>query len=83
MHIRFEKFDHIEGQHRYCVLRLSQTLFGEWCLERATGPIAAPGGAIRRDYFIHHAEALQIFERARDMQVKRGFVPIPEQLGLL
>ncbi|MGR3759853.1 WGR domain-containing protein [Roseobacteraceae bacterium NS-SX3] len=83
MHIRFEKFDHQEGRHRYCVLQLSRTLFGEWCVERASGPIGAGGGHQRRAYFASHAEALQIFEKARDQQVKRGFVPIPVQLGLL
>jgi predicted DNA-binding WGR domain protein len=80
---RLEKFDHVDGRHRYCVLRLSQTLFGEWCLEQAKGPIGAPGGQQIRAYFHQHGEALQNFESLRASQVKRGFVPIPVQLGLL
>ncbi|ANP38355.1 hypothetical protein JL2886_03479 [Phaeobacter gallaeciensis] len=83
MQIRLEKFDHIDGRHRYCVLRLSQTLFGDWCVEQALGPIAAPGGQERRAYFNQHAEAMHLFETVRDRQVRRGFVPIPVQLGLL
>jgi predicted DNA-binding WGR domain protein len=80
---RLEKFDHVDGRHRYCVLRLSQTLFGEWCLEQAKGPIGAPGGQEIRAYFHQHGEALQNFESLRASQVKRGFVPIPVQLWLL
>ncbi|MFW8594726.1 WGR domain-containing protein [Cribrihabitans neustonicus] len=83
MQIRFEKFDHHGGRHRYCVLQLSRTLFGEWCVERASGPIGAAGGQQKRAYFASHAEALQLFEAARDRQVSQGFVPIPVQLGLL
>ena len=83
MQIRLEKFDHIEGRHRYCLLQLSQTLFGEWCLELAKGPIGAAGGQLRRAYFAHHGDALQSFEILRDKEMKRGFVPILVQLGLL
>ncbi len=83
MQIRLEKFDHQSGRHRYCVLHLSQTLFGDWCVSQAQGPIAAPGGQERRAYFSHHAEALQLFEAIRDRLVVRGFVPLPVQLGLL
>lgn len=81
--IRLEKFDYVEGRHRYCILQLSQTLFGEWCLEQAKGPIGAPGGQLRRAYFGQHGEALHSFEILRDKEVQRGFVPIPVQLGLL
>jgi predicted DNA-binding WGR domain protein len=80
--MRLEKFDHQDGQHRYCRLVLSQTLFGEWCVEQALGPLGKPGGQQRRLYFAHHAEALATLEAFRDRQVKRGFVPIPVQLGL-
>lgn len=82
MNIRFEKYDHRDGDHRYCVLSLSRTLFGDWCVERASGPLGAAGGQERRYYFTSHAEAMQLFETTRDRQVKRGFVPIPVQMGL-
>lgn len=83
MHIRFEKYDHADGNHRYCLLSLTPTLFGDWCVERVSGPLNAPGGAQKRTYFAAHAEALAIFEGFRDRQLKRGYAPIPVQLGLL
>lgn len=81
--VRLEKFDHIDGQHRYCALTLSQTLLGEWCVEVITGPLIGTGGRIRRNYFTSYAEALTLAEASRERQIKRGFVPIPVQLGLL
>ncbi len=83
LHIRFEKYDHSEGKHRYCQLSLTPTLFGDWCVERVSGPLNAPGGVQKRTYFAAQAEAMAIFERFRDRQMKRGYAPIPVQLGLL
>lgn len=80
--IRLEKFDYIEGQHRYCVLNLSQTLFGEWCVEQTNGPLGEAGGQQRRSYYTSQETALAAAEKHRDRQIKRGFVPIPVQLGL-
>ncbi|MCJ8336266.1 MAG: WGR domain-containing protein [Epibacterium sp.] len=82
MNMRFEKYDYREGHHRYCMLCLSRTLFGDWCVERASGPIGTTGGSQKRYYFTSHSEAMQMFEATRDRQVKRGFVPIPVQMGL-
>lgn len=82
MHIRFEKYDHADGNHRYCLLSLTPTLFGDWCVERVSGPLNAPGGAQKRSYFAAHGEAQAIFERFRAQQLKRGYAPIPVQLGL-
>lgn len=81
--IRFEKFDHLDGRHRYFVLTLSRTLLGDWCVERASGPIGAPGGQQKRTYFTSHNEAQDLFALTRDSLVRRGFVPIPVQMGLL
>lgn len=83
MFVRLEKFDHVEGQHRYCCVSLSQTLLGEWCVELTTGPLGDAGGTTRRSYFNSYAEALTLAEDSRARQIKRGFVPIPVQLGLL
>jgi predicted DNA-binding WGR domain protein len=80
--IRLEKFDYHEGQHRYCVLNLSQTLFGEWCVEQVNGPLGAAGGQERRRYFPTQQSALEAAEQDRERHIKRGFVPIPVQLGL-
>ncbi|MFV1727345.1 MULTISPECIES: WGR domain-containing protein [Phaeobacter] len=80
--IRLEKFDHQEGQHRYCVLHLSRTLFGEWCVEQTSGPLGEAGGQQRRSYYASQEIALAAAAQQRDRQIKRGFVPIPVQLGL-
>lgn len=81
--VRLEKFDHVEGQHRYCLVSLTQTLLGEWCVELTSGPLGYGGGSTRRSYFSSYAEALRLAETSREKQIRRGFVPIPVQLGLL
>ncbi len=81
--IRFEKFDHRDGNHRYLALSLNRTLLGDWCVERISGPIGAPSGQEKRTYFTSHGEAHNFFEMTRDTLIRRGFVPIPVQMGLL
>ncbi len=83
LHIRLEKYDHRKGNHRYCLLRLERTLLGEWCVERTAGPLGAPGGQTRRLYLGTYSEAQQQMDVHRNREIKRGFVPIPVQLGLL
>ena len=82
LYLRFEKFSHRDGQHRYLVLSLTPTLFGDWCVVQSTGPIGQPGGQERRNYCPTLDEAQSLFESTRERQVKRGFVPIPVQMGL-
>lgn len=82
MQIRLEKYDHRSGRHRYCLLSLERTLLGEWCVERTAGPLGKPGGQTKRLYLGSYPEAMLQLEARRDQDIKRGFVPIPEQLGL-
>ncbi|WP_420005750.1 WGR domain-containing protein [Arenibacterium sp. LLYu02] len=82
MYLRFEKFSHRDGQHRYLVLSLTQTLFGDWCVSQASGPLGHAGGQERRNYCASLDEAQSLFNTARAKQVKRGYVPIPVQMGL-
>jgi len=82
VYLRFEKFSHRDGQHRYLVLSLTPTLFGDWCVLQASGPIGRPGGHERRNYCASLDEAQALFDSARAQQVKRGYVPIPVQMGL-
>jgi len=82
LYLRFEKFSLRDGQHRYLVLSLTQTLFGDWCVAQASGPIGQPGGQERRNYCSSLDEAQDLFEDTRERQVKRGYVPIPVQMGL-
>ncbi|KUP93713.1 WGR domain-containing protein [Tritonibacter horizontis] len=82
VYLRFEKFSHRDGQHRYLVLSLAPTLFGDWCVVQASGPIGKAGGHERRNYCASLDEAEALFNSTRQRQVKRGFVPIPVQMGL-
>ncbi len=63
---------------RYLQLTLQPDLFGGWELLRESGQV---GGRtqLRRDQYLLQAEATAAFEKARDTQLKRGFLPIPAQ----
>ena len=57
---------------RYLQLTLQPDLFGGWELLRESGQT---GGRVqlRRELFLQQDDALQAFQKARDMQIKRGF----------
>ncbi|HMB57019.1 MAG TPA: WGR domain-containing protein [Arenimonas sp.] len=62
------------GEHpKYVQLILQQDLLGGWSLVRETGQI---GGKVqlKREQFLEQDAALAAFEKARDAQVRRGFV---------
>jgi hypothetical protein len=44
--------------------------------------LGKPGGQTKRLYLGSYPEAMLQLEARRDQDIKRGFVPIPEQLGL-
>lgn len=81
MHVRLEKFNHTRKQKRYYALRLTQTLFGEWCLVREWGVI---GGAAqeKRDYMAEPRAAEEELERLKAAKLKVGYAVIPVQLGM-
>lgn len=81
MHVRLEKFNHTRKQKRYYALRLTQTLFGEWCLVREWGVI---GGVaqIKRDYMPEACAAENELERLKAAKLKGGYAVIPVQLGM-
>ena len=58
---------------RYVQLILQQDLLGGWALLRESGHI---GGKVqlKREQFLDRDSALVAFEKARDAQVKRGFL---------
>lgn len=80
--VRFEKYSPRDGQHRYLMLSLSPTLFGDWCVAQVSGLIGQSGGKERRYYCAAQAEAHGLFETLRLRATGRGFVPIPVQMGL-
>lgn len=57
---------------RYVQLSLVADLLGGWELLRESGQT---GGRVqlRRELFLQQDDALQAFQKARDMQIKRGF----------
>lgn len=58
---------------RYLQLTLAADLLGSWELLRESGQI---GGRtqLRRELFMQQDDAVQAFEKARDAQIKRGFL---------
>ncbi len=81
MHIRLEKFNHTRKQKRYYALRLTQTLFGEFCLEREWGVIDGVGQE-QRDYLEASDLAVKELERLKALKLKNGYAVIPVQLGM-
>lgn len=65
---------HPEGREapRFVQLMLERDLLGGWTLVRETGQ-AGGRSSVRREQFLQQAEALAAFERARDVQLKKGF----------
>ncbi|GAB2670984.1 WGR domain-containing protein [Arenimonas aestuarii] len=57
---------------KFVQLTLQQDLLGGWTLLRETGQI---GGKtqLRREQFLERDAAVSAFEKARDMQVRKGF----------
>ena len=58
---------------KYVQLILQQDLLGGWTLLRETGHIGGKA-QLRREQFLDPDAALAAFEKARDAQVKRGFL---------
>lgn len=58
---------------RYYQLLLEQDLLGGWTLYREWGQQGGRPSA-KREVFLERDQALAAFERARDVQLKRGFV---------
>ncbi|GAA6164885.1 hypothetical protein NBRC116590_25890 [Pelagimonas sp. KU-00592-HH] len=81
MHIRLEKFNHTKRQKRYYALRVTKTLFGDWCLEREWGPIGKTGQK-ERTYLPEFSEAQKEAERQKALKLEKGYAVIPVQMGL-
>ncbi|MCW4454970.1 WGR domain-containing protein [Flavobacterium sp. MXW15] len=57
---------------RYVQLTLQPDLFGGWELLREAGQIGGRA-QLRREQYLLQEEASAAFEKARDLQLKRGF----------
>ncbi|MDC0738823.1 WGR domain-containing protein [Cognatishimia sp. SS12] len=81
MHIRLEKFNHARRQKRYYALRVTPTLFGEYCLMREWGVIDG-ARQVQRDYLPAADLAVAELERLKTLKLKSGYAVIPVQIGL-
>ncbi len=57
---------------RFVQLMLQQDLLGGWTLTRESGQIGGRS-QLRREVFLERDAALAAFEKARDVQLKRGY----------
>jgi predicted DNA-binding WGR domain protein len=57
---------------RYFQLILQQDLLGGWTLTRESGQIGGKS-QVKREVYLEQDEAIVAFEKARDLQLKRGF----------
>ena len=57
---------------RYFHLILQQDLLGGWTLVRESGQIGGKS-QLKREVYLEQDEAIAAFEKARDLQLKRGF----------
>ncbi len=57
---------------RFVQLTLEQDLFGGWLLLRETGQ-TGQRSTVKREQFLHQAQAMVAFEQARETNLKRGF----------
>jgi len=60
---------------KFVQLSLQQDLLGGWILLRESGQTGGKS-QLRREQFLDRDAALAAFEKARDAQVKRGFLVV-------
>ena len=58
---------------RFVQLQLQPDLLGGWTLLRETGQIGGKA-ALKREQYLERDAALAAFEKARDAQVRKGFL---------
>ncbi|MGY6517102.1 MAG: WGR domain-containing protein [Lysobacteraceae bacterium] len=57
---------------RFVQLVLQQDLLGGWTLLRESGLVGGKS-QLRREQFLEREQAIAAFEKARDLQVRKGF----------
>lgn len=73
MQIRLEKIDPAKRQHRFYVMYVTRTLFGEWCLIREWGRIGSRGGQRMADYTDSKEEAETALTKLSNQKCRRGY----------
>lgn len=82
MLIRLEKINPGRHQRLFYVLRVTQTLFGEWCVIHEWGRIGRKGGQQRVEYLDSEASAHAVCFAQKANKLRKGYVSIPIQLML-
>lgn len=59
---------------RYYQLALQQDLLGGWTLHREWGQQGASKQSVKNEFYLDRDSALVAFVRARDLQLKRGYL---------
>ncbi|MFD1156703.1 WGR domain-containing protein [Roseovarius aestuarii] len=73
MQIRLEKIIPEKRQHRFYVMQVTRTLFGEWCLIREWGRIGSAGGQRMTDYVTSREEAQAAHTKLSKQKCRRGY----------
>ncbi|GAA6160180.1 WGR domain-containing protein [Ruegeria sp. HU-ET01832] len=73
MFVRLEKINPEKRQRRFYVMRVAQTLFGEWCLIREWGRIGAAGGQRMVDYAASKEDAKAALGKLADQKYRCGY----------
>ncbi len=71
----FEKVNTYSGRRRHYRIRCSQTLWGEYAVERSWSAHPIKNPATRTAYFSVETEALEFLRRAVALKFRRGYLP--------
>ncbi|MDO5611068.1 MAG: WGR domain-containing protein [Pseudomonadota bacterium] len=63
---------------RFVHLSLSSDLFGGWELLSESGQLGQRKVSLRREQYLDRKSAIAALEKARDLQLKKGFQLMPE-----
>lgn len=76
MHLLLQQSPQAGKPPRFVQLTLQADLFGGWMLLRESGQHGQAHTTLRREQYLDHASAIAALEKARDAQLKKGFMPM-------
>jgi predicted DNA-binding WGR domain protein len=71
--IKLTRCDPSQHMHRFYVLRLGLTLFGEWLLVAEWGGLGSPG-RVKEEAFASQAQAQAGLSRRLSVKIRRGYM---------
>jgi predicted DNA-binding WGR domain protein len=78
--LRLTSVDPSINRHRQYEIVLVRSLFGEWGVQRAWGPVGTPGSGSATDWFDTEAEAVSYAAKILSAKMRRGYA-LNEPLG--